>query len=104
LLSSYTRAINKQEDRIGSLFRCKTKAKNGIIEGFITVEGRKRNLFFLPENNYAATCFNYIHENPVKSGLVNSIFTWKYSSAAEYKNLNNQGICNHVLAKKLGLF
>ena len=104
LLSSYAQAINKQEGRTGSLFRSKTKSKNGIIEGFVTVDDKKRNLFFLPENNYAATCFEYIHENPVKSGLVNMQNDWEFSSSREYSGLKKSGICNKTLAKELDLF
>ena len=45
MVSSYTQTLNGQEGRVGSLFQPKTKAK-------------------LLDNN-EATCFKYIHDNPV---------------------------------------
>ena len=101
LLSSYTRAINKQEGRDGSLFRKETKSKNGIIDGFITIEGKNKNLFFKPDNHYAATCFNYIHQNPVKANLCKKPEDWRYSSASDYAGLRNGTLCNQDLAKRL---
>ncbi len=62
-LSGYTKAINKQENRTGSLFRQKTKSKRNFIDGFTTVNDAD---FFEHENAYAAKCFDYIHLNPVK--------------------------------------
>jgi putative transposase len=94
LLSSYTRAINKQEGRRGSLFRPKTKSKSGIIDGFITINGQHKNLFFKPDNNYAATCFHYIHQNPVKANLSTTPEDWRYSSARDFAGLRNGTLCN----------
>src|SRR5258706_9988752 len=82
ILSSYTQAINKQEKRSGSLFQPKTKAKDAST------------------NSYALTCFHYIHQNPLKAGLVKKIEDWQYSSFKEYY----QGfdlICNKQLAVEL---
>lgn len=101
LLSSYTRAINKQEDTSGSLFRGKTKAKNGIIDGFVTVNGKNKNLFFRPDNHYSRVCFEYIHENPVEAKLCSEQVDWRYSSAIDYAGLRNGTLCNQELAKKL---
>ena len=80
VLSSYTQAINVQERRTGSLFQPKTKAK-------------------LLDNNEAA-CFAYIHNNPVKAGLVRSPEDWEFSSFREYQ-VGGKGICNRGLAKRL---
>ncbi|MCF6242323.1 MAG: hypothetical protein L3J74_13365 [Bacteroidales bacterium] len=49
LLSSYTRAINKQEDRNGSLFRQKTKIK----------DLREYTTYPKIRNDYLQTCFLY---------------------------------------------
>lgn len=51
LLSSYTKAINRRYQRSGSLFREKTKVKDGWIDGVITVDGKNKDLFFRPEND-----------------------------------------------------
>ena len=101
LLSSYTRAINKQENRKGSLFRAKTKAKSGIIDGFITIEGKHKDLFFKTDKDYAATCSHYIHQNPVKANLCKQAENWRYSSAIDYAGLRNGTLCNKELAQRL---
>ena len=100
MLRSYTRAVNVQEKRSGSLFRQNTKVKDGIIEGFITVDGKYKDLFF-GQNDYAWTCFHYIHENPVKAGLVAKATDWPYSSAADYAGLRNGTLCNKNLGKEV---
>ena len=82
ILSSYTQAINKQEKRSGSLFQPKTKAKD------------------VSSNHYAFNCFHYIHQNPVKAGLVNKIEDWRYSSFKEYYE-NLEAICNKHLGTEL---
>ncbi|HEY5825080.1 MAG TPA: transposase [Cyclobacteriaceae bacterium] len=79
LLSSYTKAINKQERRTGSLFQQKTKA--------ICVSG-----------SYTETAFHYIHQNPLKARLVSKMEDWEHSSFKDYLNLNNSSLCNRELA------
>ncbi len=54
VLRSYTQAINKRYARTGSLFQQKTRAK--YLESRYT--------------NYPFICFHYIHQNPIKAGLV----------------------------------
>ena len=83
LLASYTRAINNQENITGSLFREKTKAEcltayNGITPSFYNTEfGTIMNITD-PEKEYPQICFNYIHNNPVKAGLVKSSEDWEF--------------------------
>ncbi|MBK7409211.1 MAG: transposase [Saprospirales bacterium] len=103
LLRSYARAINNQEGQTGSLFREDTKAKNGILEGVITLEGPNAHQFFKHGNEYALQCFRYIHQNPVKAGLVANPEDWPWSSASEYASPDNSknGICSVKLGKKL---
>lgn len=101
LLSSYSRAINNQENRTGSLFRPKTKAKDGWIDNFITVDGKHREMFFRPDNDYAFQCFKYIHQNPVEARLVQNPEDWPYSSAGEYAGKRKAGICNVELGRKI---
>ena len=76
LLRTYTRAINKQENMTGSLFRKETKAQcvtckeGGSPNFFNTVYGTKINIQNFKQQ-YPQICFDYIHQNPVKAGLVN---------------------------------
>ena len=85
LLSSYTQAINKQNGTSGSLFQQNTKA-NPIVFG---------------SQDYNIVCMNYIHQNPLKSNLVEKIEDWSYSSFPDYCNLRNGSLCNKDLAIKL---
>lgn len=98
-LRSYTRAINKQENRSGSLFRSGTKFKNGLVEKFVTVDDKKQ--FFGGDGNYAQQCFEYIHQNPVKAKLVTTADQWKYSSSRDYQEKGIDSICNLELGKEL---
>jgi hypothetical protein len=82
LLSSYTRAIQKQEGFIGSLFQQNTKYKE------------------LVDDSYAHTCFHYIHQNPLKAKLVSKIEDWPYHSFNEYMG-SGKGLCNIELAKEM---
>jgi putative transposase len=78
LQSSYTRAINVQENRTGSLFQSKIKVLELNID-------------------HASTCFHYIHQNPIKGNLANNFTEWSYSSYPEYFN-PVAGICNKEIA------
>lgn len=101
MLSSYTRAINIQENCSGALFRPKTKAKDGWIDGFITLEGKHKDLFFRPGNDYARQCFHYIHKNPEEAKLVSKAEAWLYSSARDYAGRRKRSLCNLPLAREL---
>ncbi|MCW5909073.1 MAG: transposase [Chitinophagales bacterium] len=79
LLRSYTRAIQKQQNFTGSLFQQKTKA----------VE--------IKSENHILTCANYIHQNPLKAGLVTKMEDWSYSSFPYYIGLRNGTLCNKQL-------
>ena len=85
LLSSYAQAINKQENRSGSLFRQKTKAK--LLEN--------------GDSHYPFTCFHYIHQNPVNAGLVKKMEDWEYSSFNEYMGMRSESLCDQKLAYEL---
>jgi putative transposase len=101
LISSYAKAINKQEGWSGSLFRAKTKTENGMGDPGFTVYGPK--ILSFPPITYWQTCFNYIHDNPVKAELVDFAEDWPYSSAADYRFHRRDSICNVRLAKALGI-
>jgi len=97
LLSSYAKAINKQEGKTGSLFQQKTKAKPIIPEN-INMENLKESVCM-----YGSECFNYIHHNPVKAGLVMKPEEWKYSSFNDYNTENSKSFCDRNLANILGV-
>jgi putative transposase len=87
LLSSYTKAINKQEKRTGSLFTQNTEAKMVSNE--------------MATFDYSVYCMHYIHKNPVKSGLVQTYGDWRYSSFQDYAGMRNGTLCNKDLARKV---
>ncbi len=89
LLSSYTKGINKQEQRTGNLIQQKTKSK-------CISDSKEINY-----SDYGATCFYYIHQNPLRAGLVNKIEDWHYSSYRDYAGLRNGTLCNQELAKAI---
>ena len=101
VLRSYTRAINIQENRTGSLFRNHTKIKDGWIDEVLVVGSKNEHKIFSPDNDYAIQCFEYIHQNPVKAGLVKKSEDWIYSSARDYAALRDGTLCNKDLALKL---
>jgi putative transposase len=84
LLRSYTRAINIQENRTGSLFQQSTKAKSLTDHA----------------NGYPDICFNYIHQNPLKAGLVNKMEDWEFSSFKDYLGLRNGSLPDYKMVEK----
>lgn len=105
MLSSYTQAINKKENRTGSLFRNKTKAEcvncpNGITPSFITKQGITQITVNNPEKEYPQVCFNYIHQNPVKAKLVKHETEWQYSSAKDYAGVRNGKLIDKEVARE----
>lgn len=101
LLRSYTRAINKQENRSGSLFREKTKAEDGWEDHFMSITHPNHNYALQRWEDYGLTAFNYIHQNPVKAHLVDRAEEWPYSSAPDFAGIRNGTLCNQKLAKAL---
>ena len=73
LLSSYTKAIQKQESLTGNLFQQKTK--------------------FKCVDDYLGTTFHYIHQNPFRAKLVKHLEDWKWSSLPEYLGQSQNTIC-----------
>ena len=69
MLSSYTRALQRQEGFTGNLFQQNTQAKNLELD---------------PWGTYPMVCFQYIHQNPVSAHLVSSPERWPWSSYAAY--------------------
>ncbi|MBC8047861.1 MAG: transposase [Fimbriimonadaceae bacterium] len=93
LLSSYTRANNKENNSHGSLFQQKTKSKN-----LHTAFDIKK---YLNTSNYILYCLNYIHTNPLKDNLVSDLKDWQYSSYLDYAALRNGTLCNITIAEEL---
>jgi putative transposase len=81
LLSSYTKALQKQESFTGNLFQQKTKAK--CVDD-------------CPE-----TVLHYIHQNPMKAKLTERMENWNWSSMREYTGAVGEKICNLDLAYSL---
>ena len=81
LLSSYSQAINKQNNTTGSLFQQKTKAK---ILYEVNNGGRI---------SYFEQCFHYIHQNPLVARMVKNLPDWPYSSYPDYTGLRNGTLC-----------
>ena len=105
MLRSYTRAVNKQQNRTGKLFREKTKAEcvicqQGLAPNFIVNNGVTQNNKILPEQYYPQILFNYIHSNPVKAGLVKRETDWEFSSAYDYFGERNGTLANRKIAKE----
>jgi hypothetical protein len=90
LLSSYSQAINKQNNTTGSLFQQKTKAKlltnNQLIFNGATIYA-----------SYIVMCMHYIHQNAWKAGLAGKIEDWNYSSFPDYIGKRNGKLCNKEL-------
>ena len=108
LLRSYTRAINIQEKRTGSLFRKKTKAIcvneiNGITSDWHSSFGVTFMKVYIPEYQYPQVCFNYIHSNPVKAGLVAKAEDWEFSSCIDLVGMRDGTLVNRERVEKLGL-
>lgn len=88
LQSSYTRAMQKQQGFKGSLFQQKSKAKHLKFEAGTY-------------DNYMATFLHYIHQNPIRAGLVIRMEDWDYSSFKDFAGLREGTLCNKQLALAL---
>ncbi len=69
--NSYTKALNKQQERKGKLF----------IEPF--------NRRLVTTTNYYTKLVHYIHTNPIHHGLCNNANEWAYSSYMQIAQLEN---------------
>ena len=105
MLRSYTQAINKQNKTTGKLIREKTKAEcvncpEGLSPSFYIEDGSTLINITNPEQEYPQICFTYIHQNPVKAGLVKNACDWEFSSASDYAGTRNGKLVNKGLAGK----
>lgn len=108
MLRSYTRAINKQKDRSGNLFREATKAEcitktEGITPSFYN----SRYATILNTHNaeiaYPQVCFDYIHQNPMRAKLVRKAEEWEFSSYRDYCGKRNGTLINRECGVKYGI-
>jgi len=95
-LSSYTQAINIQNNTIGNLFQKKTKAKC-LTESNLLLPG-------YTSQDYLLNCFYYLHHNPMEAKLVTNLKDWPYSSWLDYYYQRSGSICNKEFAmRRIGL-
>ena len=80
LLSSYTKAIQKQESLTGNLFQQKTKFK--CVDEYLT------------------SAFHYIHQNPLRANLVDRLEDWRWSSLPQYHGRDKSQLCKKEIAYK----
>lgn len=90
LQSSYTRYYNNKYGLTGSLFSKKVKQKDLFI-----------NEFGMPLKKYLTTCMHYIHQNPLRAGLVHAMEKWQFSSFADIAGLRKGTICSYELLQQL---
>jgi putative transposase len=50
------------------------------------------------EDQYPQVCFNYIHQNHVKVGLINDEINWEFCSALDYAEKRNGTLVNKAVA------
>lgn len=107
LLSSYTKAIQRQEKITGSLFQKRTKAQ--LIHDEIEIEPSYWNTTFGASINvsegksYLETCIEYVHLNPVYSHIVEHETNWEFSSYKDFMGLREGKLIDYdlLLAEKL---
>jgi putative transposase len=108
MLQSYTRAINKQEQRVGGLFREETKAEcltaiDGITPSFYNTPSGTLINVSNPEKEYPQICFDYIHFNPVSAGLTLTPEEWEFSSFRDYFGMRDGHLINRERAAEFGI-
>jgi len=82
VFNGYTQAINKQENRTGTLF-----------------EGRARSKKILDENQLIHLIC-YIHYNPVQAGLVNFAKDWEFSDYPDWIGIRENKLFNDNILKQ----
>ena len=86
ILTSYAKAINKQEHLTGSLFTQNTNGKQVSSEW--------------SWEDYTVGCFKYILQNPVRAGLVRRGADWEFSAWRDFAGLRKGTLCNMELARQ----
>ena len=84
-VTSYTKAINKEQGRVGPLFQGKYKAN------------------LVNTDTYLRNVTRYIHRNPVDAGYVERLTEWPYSSYLDYIGLRNGTLpSSHLILRSFG--
>lgn len=86
MLSSYARAIQRQEHMTGSLFQQKTKRKQVSSDAI--------------QEDYTLPCFRYILQNPLRADLVMCLEDWEFSSYRDLAGLRKGTLCDSALIRK----
>lgn len=81
---SYSKAINKKYERVGSLFQGRYKASEVTTDSYYT------------------TIITYIHQNPVIAGLVKNMDDYKYSSYPAYLSDKGTMLCKTEVLEWFG--
>ena len=102
MLRSYTRGVNKQQNRSGALFRESTQAE------CLNCPQTEKLSFITPDmltndesGQYPYLCLKYIHRVPVRASLVKNIVDWEFSSAQDYAGLRKGTLVNTKTIKQL---
>ncbi len=103
ILASYTRAINKQENWTGSLFRNGTKAIRLKDSKGISLNSNKDSEVLQLNREYPNACFNYILSNPLRARLVRRSEDWEFSSYLDSMVIRNLNIINKGRIKEFRL-
>jgi putative transposase len=74
MLSGYTKGVNKERGRTGSLFQQHTKAK------------------VIKDQTYLKMVLHYIHQNPLRAGISKSLSDWPHTSYRDYCGIRGDGI------------
>jgi putative transposase len=82
LLSGYTKALNRSFNRHGSLFQPHSKAKE------------------IDDEHYLPTVISYIHQNPLRAGLVKHIEDWNYSSYPDLIGLRQETLVDQTFIRQ----
>jgi len=80
-LSAYTKALNKQVGRHGSLFQHHTRA------------------IWVDNERYLIALAAYIHQNPLRAGIAKSLTDWPYSSYLDLAGLRAGTLPNDELVR-----
>jgi putative transposase len=108
MLRTYARAIQKQEEMVGSLFQehtkavCLTKSEGNSFSWYYE-DYELQDSWMSNRKDYPTACFEYIHENPVKASLCLNAVDWEFSSAPDYFANRNGKLINRERAKEFGL-
>lgn len=77
ICTSYSKCFNKKYERVGTLFQDRFKAVN------------------VKSNDQLLWLSAYIHNNPIKNGLVKNLEKYPYSSYGEYMDMSSDTLCRN---------